>query len=338
MAEFHRVVASGPGYSTVPEGTLLALKISAPDRLSRERMAIEAEILLKLQEVEPAPPCPRLLDVVEAGDRIAGMVMEWCPTDLERWWGNVLARRDAVEPLCRALAEVCRRAAEFHTFMAARGIRSVHADIKPRNVVLSNDGRWLLADFGASESRPIEEEAWEATSIVLGTENFVAPEMLFNARKHVPEAMDTWSVALSLLVLMRLRTARLQGRPSPPEGTHSPVFRCQRTTDVLAVRDLDPGRFSARDLDPAAFPTPLRLPDPDRAAVREALSGLFFDPAREEALAVHVLAVLDRALAVDPARRYVHAEDLADAFDGIVARFWELEGSLSIPAPLPPHL
>jgi serine/threonine protein kinase len=333
MGDIRRVLAVGPpaGTSTAPEDAALALKMTSGGRLSQDTMAREAEVLQQLQRAGPPPPCPRLLDLVGEGDPIEGLVLEWCSTDLERWWIDVLPRPDAIEPLCRALGEACRRVAEFHAFMASIGRCAIHADVKPRNMVLSDDGRWLLADYGASESRPLGEVPWEPAPLVLGTENFVAPEMLFNARKHAPAAVDTWSLAVSFLTLLGMRASHLRGRALPPEGTHAAGLRCQRMADVLAVREQEPGRFSGKDLDPTAFPSPGCLPAADRERVREVLAGTFFDPAREDTLARAVLALLDRALAVDPARRFARAADLGAAFDAVAARYWELEGSLPIP-------
>jgi hypothetical protein len=252
---------------------------------------------------------------------------------MERWWDRMLVLPDALEPLCSALADVCRRIGEYHAIMAARGVSAVHADIKPRNAVLARDGRWLLTDFGAAKSRPIEQETWEATRLILGTENFIAPEMLFNARKRHPQAMDTWSVGATLFALLKMRRHRLFGQELPVDGTHNILFRCQRMSTVTDLRERMPNLFVGRDLDPAAFFSPDRLPDEDRQTIAQALLGVFGvpDERRERILEREILALLDMALAIDPARRFTRAEDMSRAFDRIVQRYWELEGSLREP-------
>ncbi len=339
MASIVRVRAIGraKGSSTVPEGTILALKLAGSDPLARETMEREVETFQALQEARPAPPCPRLFDVIETGGAALGLVMEWCPTDMEQWWDRILVLPDAMEPLCGALADICRRIAEYHSFMASRGIRAVHADIKPRNAVLSDDGRWLLTDFGAAKSRPLEQETWEATRLILGTENFIAPEMLFNARKRYPEAMDTWSVAVTFFTLLRMRRHRLYGNELPIDGTHNAIFRCRRMSTVIDLRERSPALFVDADLQPAEFHSPDRLPEGDRRAVSEALLGVFGTPdeAREHQLEASILALLDRALSIDPALRFTRASELSDAFDSVVRRYWELEGSME-PAQGPP--
>ncbi len=320
--------ASEPGAPA--EGTTLALKLASTDQLARETMAREVETFELLQAAR-VPPCPRMVDVVDANGEPVGIIMEWCPTDMEQWWDRILVLPDAMEPLCGALADVCRRIAEYHAIMASKGVRAVHADIKPRNAVLGQDGRWLLTDFGAAKSRPIEQETWEATRLILGTENFIAPEMLFNARKQHPQAMDTWSVGATFFALLKMRRHRLYGHELPIDGTHSIQFRCQRMSWVTDLREREPTLFAGKNLDAAAFSSPDRLPDEDRSVVSQALMGVFGEPdsKREQQLEQEILTLLDRALAIDPAKRFTRAEDMSKAFDHIVRRYWELEGSLN---------
>ena len=349
MASIRRVIAQGapPSGGGVPEGTPLALKLAFQDDLARETMGREVQTFELLQAARTAPPCPRLVDVVDEGGKPVGIVMEWCPTDMEQWWDRMLVLPDALEPLCGALADICRRIGEYHAIMASKGVRAVHADIKPRNAVLAADGRWLLTDFGAAKSRPIEQETWEATRLILGTENFIAPEMLFNARKQHPQAMDTWSVGATFFALLKMRRHRLFGNELPIDGTHSIQFRCQRMSMVTDLREREPALFAGKDLDPSAFASPDQLPEQDRQAVSQALLGVFGEPdgEREQALEAEILALLDRALRIDPSQRFTKAEEMSEAFDRIVRRYWELEGSLHAamaaprpgPAPPAPH-
>jgi serine/threonine protein kinase len=332
MASIRRVIAEGepPRADAPADGALLALKLASGDPLARETMIREVETFELLQAARTAPPCPRLHDVVLAGETPAGLVMEWCPNDMELWWDRILVLPDALEPLCGALADICRRIAEYHEIMASKGVRAVHADIKPRNAVLADDGRWLLTDFGAAKSRPIEQETWEATRLILGTENFIAPEMLFNARKRHPQAMDTWSVGATFFALLKMRRHRLFGNELPIDGTHNTLFRCQRMSWVTDLREREPTLFVGQDLDPSAFTSPDQLPEGDRETIRQALLGVFGepDPDREQQLEGVILALLDRALRIDPASRFTDAQEMSLAFDGIVRRYWELEGSI----------
>lgn len=80
------------------------------------------------------------------------------------------------------------------------GIGRVHMDIKPGNILQTQDGAWVLADFGCSckiGKEPIETQ---------GTLEFMAPEVydaLTHRTKIIPEhAFDVWSLSATALQLL----------------------------------------------------------------------------------------------------------------------------------------
>ncbi len=326
MASVRPVVAIGPptGWSSVREGVVIAAKLARQDDpLAMEALAREVEVFEALCRAPGEPPCPRLYDVI--GHPASGLVMEWCPADLERWWAGRCSDAAAFAELCAALAEVCRRVREYAAVAEIElGRRVIHADIKPRNVLLSESGRWLLTDFGAAKSRSIDDANWAATKMILGTENFIAPEALFNARKPLPGAADTWSIGCTFFALLRMRVLLRGGGRMPSNGTHAHHFRSHRAALVADVHLRKPNAFADRDLDPAAFSSPDRLPDRDREAVSQALSGTLGNDRLEERLVTDAVNLLDRALQVDPARRYTDALEMAGDFEALGIRWREL--------------
>ncbi|MBM4365447.1 MAG: protein kinase, partial [Deltaproteobacteria bacterium] len=326
MASVRPVVPVGPpvGASSVREGVVVALKMARPDDpLSVEALGREVEVFDALCRAPGEPPCPRLYDVV--GSPAAGLLMEWCPSDLERWWADRCSDPAAFGGLCSALAEVCRRVREYAAVAEMElGRRVIHADIKPRNVLLNEPGRWLLTDFGASKSRSVDDPNWAATKMILGTENFIAPEALFNARKTHPAAADTWSLGCTFFALLRMRVLLRGGGKMPPNGTHAHHFRTHRAALVADVHLRKPNAFADRELDAAAFPSPDRLPDRDREAVMEAVAGTLGNEHLEARLGNDAINLLDRALQIDPARRYTDALEMAGDFEALATRWKEL--------------
>lgn len=340
MATVRKVVGRGgpAAGSTVPDGTPLALKLwTESDDASLDQLQAEAKVLVDICSHTGELPCPRLYDLV-GSPLVTGLVMEWCPADLERWWRDKLKEPDAFGRLMATMAQVARRTSDYHVFYAQQQhLDAAHGDLKPTNILLAADGRWLISDFGAARVRPPDDNPLVTSKVVAGTENFLAPEALFHAKRRHPAAMDTWALAATAFTMLRVSRMVLDNTPIPRNGTASPRFRMQRTHQINEVYARDPKRFKDRDLDASAFPDPMKLPDEDRRAVRDALRGAFGAPDenREEELTRQVMDVFDRAMSIDPKYRYTDARDLAAAFDQLTRSYIELSTS-SKPAVEPP--
>lgn len=266
---------------------------------------------------------PKVVDVV-GSPSVVGVVLEWCSGNLEDWWGRTLREPDAFGRLMTVLAEVARQVDAWHTHAAARGgLDSAHGDLKPTNVLLGTTGRWLISDFGAPPVDPPADSPWAESDVIPGGGAFLAPELRFYARVELPKAVDVWSLGAIAFAMLRMRRIVLDGSPLPRNGTASLRFAPVRAEQVSEVYRSSPARFFERDLEPTAFPTPERLPEPDRKAIRESLRGALGeeDEALEAELTTDVLKVLDRALTIAPERRYADAETLANALDDL-ARKW----------------
>jgi hypothetical protein len=309
-----RAVRPEPG----PPGVVFALK--SPRREEAESGAIverEARILQELTLGVRPPPCPAVHDVVGEGASTAA-VLDWCPESLEDWWVARRHRSGSVGDLCQALAEVSRRAAEVQGFlMRTRGEVPWHASITPRRVLKGPDGRWVLSDFGA-----IRADGSQAA----GPEAFSAPEVLYRAKVRHPGAVDTWAVAACLLAMLSAAPSMKERGLLPPGGLEGLRFRSHRAGLVLDLHSRKPSLFKDLDLDPRQFLFAEALPDLDRQAVIDGLSGAFgrADAAREAPIAAEVLALLDKALSIDPARRFADPLDLAGALDELAHRCREL--------------
>lgn len=319
MASIIPVTGDGPHH-----GVIAALKLArAEDPLSVEALRKEIRVFEALCNAPGEPPCPRLYDLID--EPAPGLVMEWCPTDLERWWEERHADPHEFPALCEALAAVCRRVREYAIVSEMElGERVVHADIKPRNILLNTEGRWLLTDFGAAKSRALDEESWVATRMIIGTENYIAPETLFNARKPHPAAVDTWSIGCTLFACLRMRSLLRGGGKLPPNGTHSHHFRTHRSALVADLQLRRPTLFADRELDPSVFSTPERLPDKDRAAIADALRDSLGNALLEDRLIADTTNLLDRALQIDPARRYLDPIEMAGDLEALAQRAREL--------------
>ena len=85
---------------------------------------------------------------------------------------------------------------------AAHRAGIVHRDVKPGNVLIGDDGRLKVSDFGIS--RNVAEHTLTNTGILLGTPAYIAPEVA--AGEAVTAAADLWGLGATLF-------AAAEGRP-----------------------------------------------------------------------------------------------------------------------------
>lgn len=164
-------------------GTAVAVKMvrSGDPELAR-RLAQEVRMMGRFEH----PGLIRLLDTGVAGDQ-AYLVMELVE-------GPTLAERLREGPLTpKATAALGATLADALADVHRHGI--VHRDIKPANVLLSEDGRPMLADFGIA--RLVDASSLTVAGTTLGTAAYMAPEQLED--HQVGPAADIWSLGMVLV-------------------------------------------------------------------------------------------------------------------------------------------
>jgi serine/threonine-protein kinase len=154
------------------------------DQLQRFRQ--EARAVAKLTH-------PNVVSVIDAGEDggYPYIVFEYIKGEtLKQRIGRVGAL-DTQEAIAYAI-EVARGLGVAH----ARNM--VHRDIKPQNVLIDEEGRAKLTDFGIS--RQLEQDGVTATGRVLGTTDYVAPEQAMG--KAVDPRSDIYSLGVVLYEML----------------------------------------------------------------------------------------------------------------------------------------
>ncbi|MFE7594383.1 protein kinase, partial [Kitasatospora sp. NPDC057512] len=144
----------------------------------------------------------------------------------------------------RSLADVVRedgplapaRAAEIAldvlgVLSAAHALGILHRDVKPSNVLIGEDGRVVLTDFGIAS---VEGDASvTSTGMLVGAPSYISPERA-RGQKPGPPA-DLWSLGGTLY-------AMVEGRPPYDRGSALATLTAVMTEDLIAPVNAGPLR------------------------------------------------------------------------------------------------
>ncbi|GAA3230474.1 serine/threonine-protein kinase [Nonomuraea helvata] len=163
--------------------------------------------------------------------------------------------------------EVARLGREvLSALQAAHAVGIQHRDVKPANVLLHEDGRSVLTDFGIAAVR--ESTSLTATGAFIGSPEYMAPERI-NGIEGDP-ASDFWSLGMMLYVAVEGRhplrrsttlatlAAVLNQDVPPPEraGSLAPVLSALLRRDPAGRPDVETlDRMLASAADPGSAPS-----------------------------------------------------------------------------------
>ena len=155
-----------------------------PDQIERFRQ--EARAVAKISH-------PNVVSVIDAGEDHGHpyIVFEYVEGETLKQRISRVGALDIQESIAYAI-EIARGLSIAH----ARNL--VHRDIKPQNVLIDDEGRAKLTDFGIS--RQLEQDGMTATGRVLGTTDYVAPEQAMG--RAVDPRSDIYSLGVVLYEML----------------------------------------------------------------------------------------------------------------------------------------
>ncbi|RNL83376.1 serine/threonine protein kinase [Halostreptopolyspora alba] len=144
----------------------VAVKLLHPSQMaqptSRERFRTEGRITAGLSH----PGIAQVFDYGEQGDN-AYLIMELVPGEP---LSSILRRKGALEP--GVTLDIVAQTAQALAAAHARGV--VHRDMKPGNLLVTEDGAVKLTDFGIARGN--ESVTLTQTGMVMGTAQYISPE------------------------------------------------------------------------------------------------------------------------------------------------------------------
>ena len=201
---------------------IIAIKIPHPelsdDSVLMESFAREEQILQEFDH-------PGIVRVMrEPGHCRPYMVMEWVKGRLLR---DILNEQGALPPdrAVRIALSICDALEHIHR----RGV--VHRDVKPENIMVDEEDRATIIDFGIAQTRASRWLTLSADSRTTGTPDYISPEQVEGKRGD--HRSDLYSLGI---ILYEMLSGELPFSGSNPLV----VMNARLLSDPPVVRTVDP--------------------------------------------------------------------------------------------------
>jgi serine/threonine protein kinase len=207
-------------------GRAVAIKIlhrdHGADYSYAERFRREAQALAQMNH----PNIVSVYDFGVVGDYLY-YVMEFVEgTDLHH---SISLGKLTLPKILKIIDDVC----DALTYAHSKGI--VHRDIKPANILLANDGRIKVADFGLAKRFDQKATMLTQSNMAMGTPDYAAPEQ-YDSKADIDHRADLY--ALGVMLYQMLTGTVPRGSWQQP----SVLCGCDVRLDAIIVRALKTDR------------------------------------------------------------------------------------------------
>jgi serine/threonine-protein kinase len=186
---------------------------------------------------------PNVVSVYDQGDDdgTVYLAMEHVPGHTLR---DVI-RKESPMPPARALALL---EPVLSALAAAHRAGLIHRDVKPENVLIADDGRVKVADFGLAKAVSADTQHTATGGVLIGTVSYLAPELVVDGRADA--RADVYAAGVVLYEL--LTGAKPHEGESPIQVAYKHVHAdvpppSERVPDLPAYVDALVARATARD-------------------------------------------------------------------------------------------
>ncbi len=222
----------------------------ARDASFYERFRLEARAIARLDH-------PNILPIFDFGEH-EGMLYIVMPLVTG---GTLKDQMQSWMPLHRAL-QLCEPVADALDYAHSQGI--IHRDVKPANVLVSQNDRPLLADFGLAKLME-DAPALTGTGIGIGTPYYMSPEQC--TAQGVDAQTDQYALAVMVFEM-------LSGQLPYSGGTGVEILLKHVSAPVPHVRELNP--LVSNEVDGALARALAKRPEDRYSSCRDFMDALRF--------------------------------------------------------------
>ena len=176
--ELIRIIANG-GMGTIYEGLDTRLDRKVAVKIMHPHLAQDEEFISRfIREAKAAASLshPNIVNVMDQGWNQSGIPAVFLVMELVE--GKTLRELIAEKGSFTVKETINYLAPVVSALSAAHQIGIVHRDIKPENILISNDGRIKIADFGLARGANLGQTMTADASVILGSVSYLSPEQV----------------------------------------------------------------------------------------------------------------------------------------------------------------
>lgn len=278
--ELIRIIANG-GMGTIYEGIDTRLDRKVAVKIMHPHLAQDEDFISRfIREAKAAASLshPNIVNVMDQGWNQSGIPAVFLVMELVE--GRTLRELIATKGQFTVNETINYLSPSVSALSAAHQIGIIHRDIKPENILISDDGRIKIADFGLARGSNLGRTMTAEASVILGSVSYLSPEQV---QRGISDARsDIYSVGVMAFEMLTGKRPYISDSPLQIAYMHVNED-IPKVSSVISGKDLK----IPKELDELIFAATSRNPDDrpkDATAFANALRNvqIKFDPSRQQ--------------------------------------------------------
>ena len=209
--ELLRILANG-GMGTIYEGLDTRLDRKVAVKIMHPHLAQDEEFITRfIREAKAAASLshPNIVNVMDQGWNQSGIPAVFLVMELVE--GQTLRELISSKGSFSVNETINYLSPVISALAAAHQIGIVHRDIKPENILISNDGRIKIADFGLARGTNLGQTMTAEASVILGSVSYLSPEQV---QRGISDARsDIYSIGVMAFEMLTGKRPHISDSP-----------------------------------------------------------------------------------------------------------------------------